>query len=327
MTTTALPQKSNADAASIPVNEPSAVVTYSPVIFDVPGRPVPLEIKVSMPDSGSDLPVILLSHGHGAAIFLSSLDGYGPLANFWAAHGFVVIQPTHLDSTTLGLRDLELPDAPLFWRDRATDMHYILAHLDKLEAAVPGLAGRIDHDRIAAVGHSLGAETVTLLLGMQILDPDDPREKDLSDPRIKAAAVIAAPGIGDEHLSEKAAAGYPSLKFIDFSNMTGEALVIAGDKDLNPMFSDRLSYRWDAYTDAPAPKTLLTFFGAEHMFGGIDGYDTAETTDLNPERVATLRALVWAYLRTQLYPGDAAWAAAVAALEGGDDPMAKVESK
>ena len=38
------------DAANIAVNEPSAVVTYSPVVFDVPGRPVPLEIKVSMPE-------------------------------------------------------------------------------------------------------------------------------------------------------------------------------------------------------------------------------------------------------------------------------------
>jgi hypothetical protein len=93
------------------------------------------------------------------------------------------------------------------------------------------------------------------------------------------------------------------------------------------MFSDRLSYRSDAFTCAPAPKTLLTFFGAEHMFGGIFGYDAAETSDENPERVAVLRALVWAYLRSQLYPGDTAWADAVAALEGGDHPIAKVESK
>jgi dienelactone hydrolase len=315
-----------AEAANIPVNEAGPIVTYSPVIFDVPGRPVPLQIKVSMPEKGGGLPVILLSHGHGQAIFLSSFDGYAPLANFFAAHGFVVIQPTHLDSTTLGLRESTLPDAPLFWRDRATDMHYILDHLGELEAAVPGLAGRIDRERIAAVGHSLGAETVTLLLGMQILDPDDPRERDLSDSRIKAAAVIAAPGTGDEHLSKRASEGYPSLKFIDFSQMTGEALVIAGDKDLNPMFSDRLSYRWDAYTYAPGPSTLLTFIGAEHMFGGIDGFDTAETTDLNPDRVATLRALVWAYLWSQLYPGDTAWVNAVAALDG-ENSMAKVESK
>jgi hypothetical protein len=296
------------------------------VVFDVPDRPVPLEIKVSMPELGGDLPVILLSHGHGTANFLASLNGYGPLANFWAAHGFVVIQPTHLDSTALGLRDTDLPDAPLFWRDRATDMHYILDHLDELEVAVPGLAGRMDRDRIAAVGHSLGAESVTLLLGMQVLDPDDPREKDLSDPRIKAGVVIAAPGIGDEHLSSGAADNYPSLKFIDFSKMTGEVLVIAGDKDLNVRFSDRLSYRWDAYTYAPAPKTLLTFFDAEHMFGGISGYDAVETSDENPERVAALRALVWAYLRSQLYAGDTAWADAVVALES-DDPIAKAESK
>jgi dienelactone hydrolase len=309
------------------MNEPSAVVTYSPVVLDVPGRPVPLEIKVSMPESGSDLPVILLSHGHGMANFLSSLNGYGPLANFWATHGFVVIQPTHLDSTALGLRNLNLPDAPLFWRDRATDMHYILDHLNELEAAVPGLSGRMDRDRIVAVGYSLGAATVTLLLGMQVLDPDDPREKDLSDSRIKAGVVIAAPGIGDEHLSSGAADNYPMLKFIDFSKMTGEALVIAGDKDLNVRFSDRLSYRWDAFTCAPAPKTLLTFFGAEHMFGGISGYDAAETTDENPERVATLRAFVWAYLRSQLYPGDDSWADAVASLDGDTDPVAKVESK
>jgi dienelactone hydrolase len=326
-TTTTRPQNQNADAANVPVSEPTAVITYSPVVFDVPGRPVPLEIKVSMPESGSDLPVILLSHGHGMANFLSSLNGYGPLVNFWAAHGFVVIQPTHLDSTVLGLRDTDLPDAPLFWRDRATDMHYILDHLDDLEAAVSGLSGRMDRDRIAAVGHSLGAETVTLLLGMQVLDPDDPREKDLSDPRIKAGVVIAAPGIGDEHLPSGAADNYPSLKFIDFSKMTGQALVIAGEKDLNVRFSDRLSYRWDAYTEAPAPKSLLTFFAAEHMFGGISGYDASETSDENPERVATLRAFVWAYLRTQLYPGDTAWADAIATLEDGDDPIAKVESK
>jgi dienelactone hydrolase len=314
------------DTANIPVNDASAILTYSPVIFDVPGRPVPLEIKVSMPESGSDLPVILVSHGHGMASFLSSLNGYGPLVNFWAAHGFVVIQPTHLDSTALGLRDTDLPDAPLFWRDRATDMHYILDHLDEIEAAVPGLASRMDRDRVAAVGHSLGAGTVSLLLGTRVLNPDDPREKDLSDPRIKAGVMIAPPGIGDEHLSTQAAENYPMLKFLDFSTLTRQALIIAGDKDLNVNFSDRLSYRWDAYTSAPAPKTLLTFLGAEHMFGGISGYDAAETSDENPERVAALRALVWAYLRTQLYPGDTAWDDAVTALEN-DNPIVTLESK
>jgi len=78
----------------------------------------------------------VFSHGHGGANFLSSLRGYGPLADFWAANGFVVVQPTHLDSTVLGLREQDLPDAPLFWRDRALDMHAVLDRLPEILSAI-----------------------------------------------------------------------------------------------------------------------------------------------------------------------------------------------
>lgn len=316
------------DASTIPVNDSQAVITYSPVVLEVPGRLASLQIKVSAPETGSDLPIILLSHGHGMANFLSSLHGYGPLADFWAAHGFVVVQPTHLDSTTLDLREEDHPEAPLYWRTRAKDMHYILDHLDEIEAAVPGLAGRLDRDRIAVAGHSLGGNTASLLLGTRVLDPDDDTDKDLSDPRIKAGVIFAAPGVGDDgHLQPFASEHYPMMKYIDFSTMTAPALVVAGDADLNLMFSDRLSYRQDAYTSSPGPKSLLTVFGSEHILGGISGYDASETTDEDPERVAALRALAWAYLRSQLYAGDTAWAEAIAALENSQDPVGRVESK
>lgn len=316
------------EAGAIPVSPRTPVATYTPVIFDVPGRPVPLELKVSMPNVGGNLPVILLSHGHGGANFLSSLRGYGPLADFWAAHGFIVIQPTHLDSKALGLREMPLPDAPFYWRDRATDMHFILDHLKEIEAIVPGLGGRMDHERVAAVGHSLGGATVGMLMGAQVLDPEDPREKDLSDPRIKAGVMIGAPGIADLETSSAAAARGPALRYADFSNMRGTTLLVAGDKDINPGFSTRVSYRWDAYTHSPGGnKTLLTLFGAEHIFGGISGYDAVETSDENPERVATLRALIWAYLRSQLYPGDTAWCDAAQALTNSTTPVAKIETR
>lgn len=314
------------EAAIIPVCEPTPVVTYSPMILESSARAIDLEVKVSAPATGSDLPVILLSHGHGNANFLSSLNGYGPLADFWAAHGFVVIQPTHLDSKTLGLRNSEDPQAPLYWRWRAKDMHHILDQLDRIEAVVPGLAGRVDRARIAVAGHSLGGHTASMLLGMRVTDPNDEIEVNLTDTRVKAGVVLAAPGNGDD-LAPFASKHYPVLRRSDFSAMTAPALVIAGDKDLNANFCDRVSYRTDAYFSSPGPKSLLTMFGAEHALGGVSGYDAAETSDENPARVATVRALAWAYLRTALYPGDPAWTDAVAALANDPDPIGRVESK
>lgn len=316
------------DAGTIPVNEAQPVITYHPVTVDAPGRARPLQVKVSLPATGTDLPVILLSHGHGASNFLASMKGYAPVVEFLAAHGFAVIQPTHLDASELGLRDTELPDAPLFWRDRALDMHHILDHLADIQEQVPGLADRrLDADQVVAVGHSLGGMTIASLLGMQVVDPADERPRDLSDPRIKAGVIIGAPGSGHD-LEDWARENYPVMQHLDFSTMTGTALVITGDADLNPYFSLRLSYRSDAFTLSPGSnKTLLTFFGAEHIYGGISGYDAGETSDENPERVATLRAMVWAYLRSRLNAGDPAWTNAVDALTSAEQPLAKVETK
>lgn len=71
-----------------------------------------LQVRVSAPETGTGLPVILLSHGQGPSNNLSSLNGYAPLVNFWAAHGFVVIQPTHLPSRTLSRLVADAPERP-----------------------------------------------------------------------------------------------------------------------------------------------------------------------------------------------------------------------
>jgi len=314
---------SNADY--IPVSEPTPVVSFSPVALSVLGRDVDLQMRVSVPATGREFPLILFSHGHGNSNYLSSLRGYGPLVDFYAAHGFVVIQPTHLDSKTLGL-DPNGPEGALFWRSRAEDMHYILDHLDQIEATVPGLSGRLDRGRIAVVGHSLGGHTTALLLGMQVTDPNDGTDVDVADSRVKAGVLLAAPG-GSADLSAAAAEHYPVLRNPSFAEMTTPALVVAGDRDVNPAFSDRVDWRADAYVLSPGPKCLLTIFGGEHILGGISGYDAAETTDENPERVAAVQRLTWAYLRTALYPEDPAWPAARAALMDTPHPLGRVECR
>ncbi|MDQ0793223.1 chlorophyllase [Streptomyces sp. B1I3] len=306
---------------------PTPVHSVAPVVLPVPGRPVDLEMRVSAPVTGTGLPVVLLSHGQGYSHHLSSLNGYAPLADFWAAHGFVVIQPTHLSSTTLSL-DADTPGAPLYWRSRAEDMRHILDRLDVIEAAVPQLIGRLDPGKVAVAGHSMGGHTASLLLGARLTDPHDGAEVDLADARIKAGVLLAAPGRGGDALSASTAENFPFLLTTDFSRMTTPALVVAGDRDASAHLTVRgPDWHADPFTLAPGPKTLLTLFGAEHGLGGISGYDVAETTDENPARVSAVQRLTWAYLRSELHPGDAAWQAACDALTAGPGPLGSVTSK
>ncbi|MBB5935062.1 alpha/beta hydrolase family protein [Streptomyces zagrosensis] len=309
------------------LSSPTAVLSVSPVVLSTPDRAVDLEMRVSAPVTGSDLPVILLSHGQGYSNHLSSLNGYAPLANFWAAHGFVVIQPTHLSSRTLSLAP-DAPGAPLYWRSRAEDMRRIIDQLDVIEAAVPQLLGRLDHSKIAVAGHSMGGHTASLLLGTRLTDPQDGKEVDLTDSRIKAGLLLAVPGRGGDALNASIAEALPFLLTTDFSTMTTPALVVAGDQDTATHLTVRgPDWHTDPYVLAPGPKSLLTLFDAEHGLGGIAGYDVAETTDESPERVSAVQRLTWAYLRTELYPGDPAWQAACDALAADPNPLGRVESK
>src|SRR5689334_19230422 len=91
-------------------------LSFLPVVVPSPDRAVDLAVRVTAPATGEQLPIILLAHGHGPSNYVSSYYGYGPLAEYYAAHGFVVIQPTFLDSAMLGLREVDDPDAPLYWR-------------------------------------------------------------------------------------------------------------------------------------------------------------------------------------------------------------------
>ncbi|MBB5365628.1 alpha/beta hydrolase family protein [Deinococcus humi] len=316
-------------AETIPVSASTPVVSVAPVVLPAPGRTVDLQMRVSAPMTGRDLPIVLLSHGHGNSNNLSSLNGYGPLAHFWASHGFVVIQPTHLSSKTL--RDVvnpNDPEAPLFWRSRAEDMRRILDGLNVIEASVPGLQGRLDRSRISVAGHSMGGHTAGMLLGARYTDPHDGTEVDLADARIKAGVLLTPPGGGGADLSAFAAERYPFFLNPSFAEMTTPALVVVGDRDASPHLTVRgPDWHADPYVLSPSPKCLLTLFGAEHGLGGVAGYDAAETTDESPERVEAVGRLTWAYLRSALYPGDPAWEDATEALKNSPHPLGRVERK
>ncbi|WP_067473606.1 alpha/beta hydrolase family protein [Actinomadura hibisca] len=308
------------EATMVNTRTTSPVVSVKPVVLPAPGRGEDLQVRVSAPTTGHDLPIVVFSHGFGW-----SMDGYAPLADYWAAHGFVVLQPTHLDSRTLGL-PADDPRTPLIWRIRVEDLKRVIDGLDLLEAAVPGLAGRLDRSRIAVAGHSWGAQTASMLLGARVLDAEGVPGEDMSDPRVTAGVLLALTGRGGDDLSPFAAEHFPFMN-PSFDGMTAPALVVAGDKDDSPLSVRGPDWFTDPYFLSPGDKSLLTLFGAEHALGGIPGHNVAETTDESPERVALLQQLTWAYLRSALHPEDPAWHEARATLEKDPHPLGQIQSK
>ncbi|MFE3115633.1 alpha/beta hydrolase family protein [Streptomyces niveus] len=298
---------------------PTATVSVKPLVLSAPSRGEDLHVRVTAPTTGTSLPVVLFAHGFG-----SDLDGYAPLVDHWAAGGFVVVQTTHLDSKRLALPDDD-PRRPRMWRYRVQDMRCILDELTTLEASVPGLEGRIDHSRIIAAGHSFGGQTAGILVGLRVTDPDTGVAEDLSDARVMASIQLATAGKGGDELTPFARDNLPWLRDQDFSHITAPGLVVAGDKDDLPLTTRGPAWTTDPYTLSRGNKSLLTVHGGEHFLGGISGYQAAETTDENPDRVALVQQVTLGYLRHITGIDHTDWNNAQAALT--DHPLGHLETK
>ncbi|KAK7216017.1 hypothetical protein V2G26_004020 [Clonostachys chloroleuca] len=288
-------------ASIVPAADHMMVSSISPVVLPYPERVVDMELRVTAPLDGDDLPVVILSHGQGNSNWLSSIAGYEPLYNYWAGQGFVVIQPTHLGSATYGLQ--APPGQEYFWEARCEDIIWILDHLDEIQEAVPSVKGRLDRDNIAIAGHSMGGWTASMILGAQNSSPlGNGTVTKYRDTRIKAGVVLAGTGKGGEDLSEQ------------------------GHSDLSPYLTVRgADWHGDAYYLAPGPKDLFIVRGGKHSLGGVGGWDALETEDESPERLASVQRATSAYLRTALY-GDDSWQKARAALQS-NSTLGTVEQK
>lgn len=127
------------------------------------------------PDGGP-FPLVLISHCNDCVRF-----SYFTLAERLAAHGFVVAAPDHVNNTLYDALEGKTVGVELnrFIEQRRLDL-WVLTNTLLEGAAEPlpfGLAGRVDADRIAMVGHSFGALTTGYA--------------STRDPRIKAIAILA----------------------------------------------------------------------------------------------------------------------------------------
>jgi predicted dienelactone hydrolase len=305
-----IPRDPNMDA-------PVPVMSVRSIRLPDPVRGEDLQLRVSAPVTGSGLPIILFSHGFG-----SSMDGYAPLTDYWAAHGFVVIQPTYLDARRLGLPEDD-SRRPTIWRTRVSDAKRIIDQLQEVTGQVPGLSRRIDGTRLAAAGHSFGGQTTSLLLGARMIGGGG---EDMSDPRFSTGILFASGGKGGEDLSRIGRELTPYLD-MSFDQMQTPTLIVAGDADNSPLTNRGPDWFYDPFHLAPGGKALLTLFGGEHMLGGISGYAVTETTDENPDRVSIIQRVTTAFLRRELRNDASEWATTATALAGEGATTGKLESK
>lgn len=172
-----------------------------------------LLVKVYAPDAPGRFPVIVFSHGAGG-----SKASFGPLARYWASHGFVSIHPSHADALAGGastgsdgapangaFRGLlaRAIGSPSAGPNRARDISAVIDALDEVEKAVPALKGKLDRKRIGVGGHSFGAFTAMLIGGATIDVSESEKDRTYLDPRVRAILVVSGQGTGQQGLTSR----------------------------------------------------------------------------------------------------------------------------
>lgn len=229
------------------VAQATSDITTRTETFERNGRS--LRTTVWAPDGDGPFPIVLFSHGLGALP-----EDYRPLFEEWVHDGLVVVGPTYPHTNGRGATN------PRDVVNQPADASFVLDSVIELATDRDDpLFGRLDPERIGAVGHSMGGMTTVGLASTCC-----------ADERIDAGVVYAgdATGFADHGFVQDA----PPLLFIH------------GDADAVVSYESGR----DAYQDATGPKAFITLAGADHTGPFFDDSGTHGTV-VSATTIAFLR--------------------------------------
>ena len=247
--------------------------------------PAKLYLPAAKAVAGS-VPLVIFSHGIGG-----SRDGYSYFGRYLAAHGYGSLHVQHVGSDrqlwfgnpfALPARLSEAAQGSEAL-NRVQDLRY---SLDKILAAPEGTL--FDTRRIAAAGHSYGANTTMLIAGARV--EQQGQKVSFRDPRISAAILISAPpfyGMGDPS-NILASIDIPTLHITATEDVIQIPGYVSGLRDRVAIFKAMGGER------AAAPKVLAVFKDGSHSIftdrAGTGG------VSLNPRVKVATRQLARAFL-------------------------------
>ncbi len=234
------------------------------------------------------VPVVVFSHGIGG-----SREGYTYIGKYLAANGMAALHLQHVGSdrniwfgNPLGMVSrLQSAAKETEAIDRAKDVSFALDQV----LADTALSARIDASRIAAAGHSYGANTTLLVAGARV--QREGRTLDYTDARIKVAVIISAPPFYGEGNPQSilGSVAIPTLHI----TATGDEIKIPG---YYSGAQDRVTvYEAIGSATVNVGKALAVFKEGSHsMFTDRLGTGGAE---LNPKVKIATRELTLAFLK------------------------------
>jgi len=247
------------DAASLPAQGPHLVAVIEELVLHDAQRNNDLTLRITYPEADGPFPIILLAHA-----VRRTRDDFKPLAEHWAANGYVVLQADHADTGSMGAD----------WRDRARDMSFMIDSLGEIESKVSKLDSKMDATRIGAGGHFIGAYAACALAGMKGTGFGPGNETaDFMDPRVDAALLLSPQGRGQE-LNEKS-----------WAEIDKPMLVAVGSRTPSRRTSNPPEWRTEPYRFAkPGEKYLLWIEGMDGSYAGLCRGD-----DIDPAPAAFVR--------------------------------------